>query len=144
MDLDAVCTGIAAAVKAAELNVAGTNVTATPFQPDSLTPPHFYTAEFTETYDKTHGGLTLIILTSRLMVTRGVDKSSQRALQILASSGATGNIRAALNAARGAPGQKALDGAADDLQLQRAQGPRLYEVGGDQFYGLEFTIQVWG
>lgn len=144
MELVDVCEGIAAAVTAAELTVAGQQVTATAFQPDSLTPPHFYTAEFIETYDQTHGGLTKLILTCRLMVVRGDEAASQQALQTLASSGATGNIRAALNAARGEPGQPALDGAASDLQLQRAQGPKLYEVAGVQFYGLEFTIQVWG
>lgn len=144
MELDAVCEGIAAAVTAAELTVAEKQVTATAFQPDSLTSPAFYTAEFLITYDKTYGGTTQMILTCRLMVSRGDPESSQEALKVLASSGTVGNIRAALNAARGAPGQPALDGAASDLQLQRAQGPRLYEVNGDQFYGLEFTIQVWG
>lgn len=144
MDIDAVCEGIAAAVTAAELMVAGQQVTATAFQPDSLTSPAFYAAEFLVNYDKTHGGTTQIVLTCRLMISRGDPENSQTALKVLASSGAADNIRAALNAARGAPGQPALDGACSDLQLQRALGPRLYEVAGDQFYGLEFTIQVWG
>lgn len=143
MDVDAVCEAIAAAVTTAELEVNGQRVTATAFAPEALAVPHFFTAEFVATYDKTFGALTELVVTCRLMLARADDRSGQKAARTLASTGA-GTISAALIAARGAPGQSALGGAADDLHLQRVTGPRLYEIGQVQYYGLEFTVFVMG
>lgn len=143
MDIDAVCTAIADAITDAELEAGGNRVTATPFASEALTAPHFYTAEFTGNYDKTFGALTELTLTCRLMLSRADDRSGQQGAKALASTG-TGTIHAAFRAMRGEAGQAALGGAADDIHLQRVQGPRLYEIGQATFYGLEFTVFVMG
>jgi hypothetical protein len=143
MDIDAVCEAIAAGVTAAQLTVAGKRVTATAFAPDSVTEPHFFCAEFDGVYDQTFAGLTELTLTCRLLVSRADDVSGQSAVRALASTGSA-TVSAALLALRGAPGQPALSGAADDLHLRRVRGPRLYEVALVNYYGVEFTIFVMG
>lgn len=143
MDLDAVCEAIAAAVTAANIDLNGVRVTATAFSPDALTAPHFFCAEYTLNYDKSFGALAELVLTCRLLVARGDDRSAQKVLRAAASTGVR-TISQVFREARGAPGQSSLDGAAEDLHLQRAQGPRLYEVNGTQYYGLEFTAFVMG
>lgn len=143
MDIDAVCEAIAAALTAAELTVNERRLTATPFAPDNLTPPHFYTAEFTGNYDKTMGALTELTLTCRLMTSSAGERVGQQQAKALASTG-TGTLHAAFRDMRGAPGQSALSGACDDLHLQRVQGPRLFDIGEAAYYGLEFTVFVMG
>lgn len=143
MDIDDVCTAIAAAVNTAALTVGDAKVTASPFAPDALVTPHFYTAEFTGNYDKTYGALTELTLTCRLMLARGDDQAGQQQAKALASTGA-GTLHQTFRGMRGSPGQSALSGAADDIHLQRVQGPRLYEIGQASYYGLEFTVFVMG
>lgn len=143
LDIDAVYAGLAAAINDAELQGATQKVTATEFAPEALSVPHFFPAEFTADYDKTFGGLTELIVIARLMLSRADDKAGQAEARRLASAGQN-TIRAALRAARGEPGEMALGGAADDVHLRRAQGPRLYEYGEHSYYGLEFTIFVMG
>ncbi len=143
MDLDDVCTAIAQAITSAALDVGGNRVTATPFAPEALTAPHFYTAEFTGNYNQTYGALMDLTLTCRLMVSRSDDKAGQQGAKALASTGA-GTLSAAFLDMRGAPGQAALGGEADDIHLLRVQGPRLYEIGQASYYGLEFTVFVMG
>ncbi len=144
LDLDDVCEALAAAVTAAELTVNGQQVTATAFGPDAVTPPHFFTAEYVLTYDKTFGAESELTLTCRLIVARGTDYAAQKGMRELASHVGSNSIPAVFRAARGAPGQSALNGAADDLHLLRAQGPRLYEINKVEHYGLEFTVFVMG
>ena len=144
MDIDAVCQAIADAITTAALDVNGERLTATPFAPDAPTTPHFYTAEFTGNYDKTFANsLTDLTLTCRLMLARADDKTGQQQAKALASTG-TGTLHQAFRDMRGAPGQSALGGAADDIHLQRVQGPRLHEIGQASFYVLEFTVFVMG
>lgn len=144
MDLNAVCDGIAAAVTSAAVTVNGQRVTATGFMPEAVAEPHFFCAETTINYHKTHGGLVEVLLTCRLMVSRADDKSGQeKARAVLAATGSN-SIPAAIEAARGAPGQAALSGACQDLVLQRVQGPRYYQIGQVEYLGLEFVIFVMG
>ncbi len=144
LDIEAVYVALAAAVNAAELRPHGFQVTALPYGPDSMPDlPCWYPAEFVGNYNKTFSGLTDLTITSRLLLSRSDDKAGQRQAQKLAGAGAN-TIRSALHAARGAPGQEALDGAADDLVLQRVSGPRLVDIGEKSFYVLEFTIFVMG
>lgn len=143
MDISRVYTELADAVSGAKLMGSTLRVTATDFAPDSPTVPHFYLAEFTGVYEKTFGGLMELTITARLLLSRGDERSGQQEAQRLASA-ATNTIRSVLVSARGAPGQSALNGEADDLWLQRVTGPRLYDFGEDHYYGLEFTIFVMG
>lgn len=143
MDVDAVYQAICDAVTDAAVNANGQRVTATAFAPDGLTVPHFFPAEFVGNYDQTFGGLAELTITARLMLSRADDSSGQEMAQKLAGTGES-TIRAALVAARGLPGQAALGGTAEDIHLQRVQGPRLYDIGQASYYGLEFTIFVMG
>jgi len=144
LDVDAVCEALAAAVNAAALTINDQQVTATAFAPDAVSTPHFFCAEYVLNYDKTFGAESELTLTCRLIVARGTDYAAQKGLRALASHVGSNSIPAVIRAARGAPGQAALDGAADDLHLVRAQGPRLYEINGVEHYGLEFTVFVMG
>jgi hypothetical protein len=143
MDIDAVCEAISTAITTAALSVAGQQVTSTAFAPDAITVPHFFTAEFIGNYDKSFNRLTELTLTCRLMLARADDSSGQKGARVLASTGA-GTIVSAFQGMRGAPGQSALGGACDDLHLVRVQGPRLYQIGEGQYYGLEFSVFVMG
>lgn len=147
LDIDLVYERIADAVNDAELVFTGgvKKVVAVEFAPDSLDPPLFQLMEFTGDYDRTYGGDMEIVITARLMLARAdLDgKAGQKEARKLASAG-TNTIRDALNdAPRDATGH-ALNGACDDLHLRRVTGPRLYDYGEANFYGLEFTIFVMG
>lgn len=143
MDIDEVCTNIATAITDAALTVNGHQVTASAFAPDSLIPPHFYTAEFDIPYDRTMAAFSEMTLTCRLMLSRADDLSGQQQAKLLASTG-TGTLHQTFRGMRGAPGAAALSGACDDLHLQRVRGPRLFDIGQESFYGLEFTVFVMG
>ncbi len=144
LDINLVYERIAEAVNDATLDGETLRVTATAFSPDVPTVPHFFPAEFIADYDRTFGGLTELVITARLMLSRASDETGQREARRLASAGVN-TIREAINTAAGSPGEMALDGAADDIHLRRATGPRLYDYGTDgHFYGLEFTIFVMG
>ena len=143
LDVDLVFRQLAAAVTDAQIPGTTKRVVATPFSPDNPTPPHFFVAEFIGDYDETYGEDMNLTVTARLMLSRASEDTGQAEGRSLAGTG-TNTIRHALEAARGAPGQAALNGACDDIQLKRVVGPRLYQYGDDQFYGLEFTIFVLG
>lgn len=144
MRIKDVYTNLAAEIQAAEILVGDTALTATAFAPDALVVPHFFGAEFIGQYHKSYGGLLNIQMTWRLMVSRGDDRSGQEAAWDLASSTGDGTLLDAIEGARGAPGQKALSGAADDIVLQRVSGPRLFVFGTTEYYGLEFGLYVTG
>jgi hypothetical protein len=143
MDIDDVCVAIAAAITTAALTVNGQRVTATPFAADAYVTPHFYTAEFDGTYDRTMAAFTDLSLTCRLLLSNADDLSGQQQAKTLASTG-VGTLHQAFRDMRGAPGQAALGGKCDDLHLQRVRGPRLFDIGQESFYGLEFTVFVMG
>lgn len=144
LDIDVVYQRICDAVNGAELDGNTATVTALPYMPDAVTPPVFHLDEFVADYDKDYGGGWELTITARLLLSRATDSTGQQEAQRLAGTG-TNTMRAAISAAAGAPGQEALDGAADDIQVKRARGPRLYDYGDNaHFYGLEFTIFVLG
>ncbi|HEX5995357.1 MAG TPA: hypothetical protein VFY84_09480 [Jiangellales bacterium] len=144
MDIAEVFTALATAVNGSAIQGTTLQVTATAFAPDVPTVPHFFPAEIVGDYDRTFGGLMEVVLTARLMLSRATDSTGHLEAVTLASPG-VGTISAAIDAARGAPGQPALSGACDDLHLRRVTGPRLYDYGTDgHFFGLEFTIFVMG
>jgi hypothetical protein len=144
MDVDAVCTAIAAAITAAELTVNDHQVTATPYAADSYVVPHFYTAEFEIPYDQTFAANPQMTLTCRLLLSSADDLAGQQQSKKLTSTG-VGTLHQAFRDMRGDPGQPALSGACDDLHLRLARGPRLLDVGGEVFYyGIEFTVFVMG
>jgi hypothetical protein len=144
LDIDAVAIELAAAVTAAAITLNGVKVTATDFVPDALTPPHFAPAEFDNTFHRSFGGRDEWLVTCRLFVSRSDDAEGQRTARQVASSTGSASIRAAIEATRGGAGGLALNGKADDLVVRSVRGPRLYQVGESNFYGVEFVVFVTG
>lgn len=115
------------------------------YVPDAVPEPCFYAGEVEVDFDRAFGrGLDEARITCRLLVSRGDDRAGQEALdRYLAGSGAD-SVKAAIEAARGAPGLPALGGLADDLHVQRVQAYRLYQVGEVQYFGAELIVRVIG
>lgn len=108
MDISAVRDAIAAAASAA---TSTPKLTCTGFAPDAITEPHFYVGDYTGDYNQTHGGSELIEFTCGLMVGRPDDRAAQALLDGYLSRSGPASVKAAIEAARGAPGQPALGGA---------------------------------
>lgn len=140
MDVGAIRAAVPAAVGTAipELNCLG-------YLPDAIPEPCFYAGEVEIDFDKTFGrGMDEIELTCRLLVARGDDLSGQARLDAYMAGSGPRSVKAALVAARGAPGEYALGGLCHDLHLRRIQGHRLYQVGTVMYYGAEFIIRIIG
>ncbi|MFG2276970.1 hypothetical protein ACGFNY_45345 [Streptomyces chartreusis] len=117
----------------------------TGYVPDSVVTPCFYVGEVEVNFDKTMGrGTDELVFTCRAYASRADDKSSQRILDAMLSGGGPASLKAAIEAARGAPGELALGGLADDLHIQRIQGYRWFEHAGSTYLGAELTIKVIG
>lgn len=138
MDIDAVCQGLASAASSI------TGLHCFDYLPDAVPEPCFYVGEINIDYHQTAGGKISADVMCRVLVSRADDLSAQRALRAYMQNTGTYSIRAALEAARGAPGQPALSGAADDLIVRRMQGHRFYLVGETEYLGAEWLVQVIG
>lgn len=145
MQFSTVRERIAAAAAAVVMPAGAGSLTCTGYVPDSVMAPHFFCAEMDITYDKAHNrALDVAEITCRALISRADDKSAQVVLDALLSGSGTSSLKAAIEAARGAPGQYALGGAAHDLQVMRVQGYRWYEHNGTQYLGAELVIKVIG
>lgn len=145
MDITLVRERIAAAAAAVVLPAGSPSLTCTGYVPDSVNAPHFFTGEVDVTYDLTYGrGTDELQITCRVLVSRADDRSAQQILNAMLSGSGPASLKAAIEAARGAPGELALGGAADDLHLMRVQGYRWYEHNGTQYVGAELIIKVIG
>ena len=146
MQFGKVREAIAAAAKAAAL-LAGVkgSLTCTGYTPDGITEPHFFVGEFTVTYDRTFGrGTDEAEYTCRVLVGRADDRAAQELLDALLSSAGPSSLKTAIEAARGAPGELALGGLADDLHVVRMQGYRWYEHANTEYVGAELVVRVIG
>lgn len=145
MDISAVRSAIADAARTVTMPAGTDKLTATGYATDAVTTPQFYVGDYTIAYDKTFGrGQDEIEFTGAVLVSRSDDLTGQKTLDsLLAGSGPT-SLKAAIESARGAPGQHALGGLADDLHVVRVQSYRWYEVSGVQYLGAELTIRVIG
>ena len=145
MQISAVRDALADAARAVVLPAGLPKLTSPGYVPDAVTAPCFFVAEFSMDYDKAFGrGLDEIEFTARVLAGRGDDRSSQKVLDAMLSSSGTASLKQALEAARGAPGQAALGGLADDLHVMRIQGYRWYEHQGTTYVGAELVIKVIG
>lgn len=140
MDIVAISDALADAVR--DPIVPGLN--ALGYTPDAVPEPCFYVGEFEIDYDQAYaGGMDEARVTCRLLVARSDDRSGQERLR--AYLGRTGSsVKTALEDARGAPGELALGGLADDLHVPRVHGQRLYQVGEVQYYGAEIVVRIIG
>ena len=145
MDISAVREAIAVAASAVQLPSGVRKLTCTGYTPDAVTEPHFFVGEVSIDFDKAMGrGLDELEITCRALCGRGDDRAAQRVLDALLSGSGPASLKQAIEAARGAPGEYALGGLADDLRLERVQGYRWYEHAGTQYVGAELIIRVFG
>lgn len=145
MQISPIRSAIADAARAVTLPAGIGKLTATGYVPDSVAAPCFFVAEVEVNYDKAMGRkLDELLFTCRVLVGRTDDRTAQRILDSLLSGGGTASLKQAIEAARGAPGEMALGGLADDLQLQRVQGYRWYEHEGTTYVGAELVVKVIG
>ena len=145
MQISPIRDAIADAARTVVLPAGIGKLTCTGYTPDSVVAPCFFVGEVEVNYDKAMGRkLDELLFTCRVLAGRADDRSSQRVLDALLSGGGTASLKAAIEVARGAPGQMALGGLADDLHVQRVQGYRWFEHQGTSFVGAELDIKVIG
>lgn len=145
MQISPIRDAIADAARAVVLPTGIGKLTSTGYVPDAITEPHFFVAEVEVNYDRAMGRrLDELLFTCRALVGRADDRASQRVLDALLSGGGASSLKATIEAARGAPGEYALGGLADDLHVQRVQGYRWYEHAGSTYVGAELVIRVIG
>lgn len=113
------------------------------YVPDSVEVPAFYTADVSVQFSADFGQAADYEVICRVLTGRGEDRSGQRALLAYMGTG-PGSIWAAIMAARGGPGEYALNGAADDVMVRRVQGHRIYTVGEKSYYGAEVLVRAIG
>ncbi|MDQ0992166.1 hypothetical protein [Streptomyces sp. V3I7] len=145
MQISAVREAIADAARAVVLPDGIAKLTCSGYVPDSVIAPHFFVAEYEQDFDRVMGrGLDELTFTTRVLVARTDDVYSQRVLDGMLSGSGPASLKAAIEAARGAPGEYALGGLAHDLHVVRVQGYRWYEHAGTTYVGAELTIKVIG
>lgn len=138
MQISTVRTELANAASAIE------GLTCYGFTPDAIAEPCFYTGEVEIEANNSFGGYDVARITCRVLVSRADDQAGQKQLDDFLSRTGERSVRAAILAARGEPGEAALNGAADDLSIDRVQGYRLYKVGEYQYFGGEIIVRVIG
>ncbi|WP_381797293.1 hypothetical protein [Streptomyces niveus] len=149
MQMGAVRNAIAQAASAVVLPPSAGKLTCTGYTPDAVNEPHFFAGEYSLDFDRTMRrtggrGLDVAELTCRVLVGRQDDETSQRTLDALLSGSGPASLKTAIEAARGAPGEYALGGLADDFHVMRIQGYRWYEHQGTQYVGAELAIKIIG
>jgi len=143
VDISLVKTRLAEAVESVTAE-SGETINCFAFTPDAITPPVFYVGEVTINPNGTFNGFDTADFVCRILTSHADDKEGQRLLDGFLRRTGPSSIRAALHAARGGPGEYALDGAADDLNISAIQGYRLYRVGSEVFFGAEILVRVIG
>ena len=145
MEASAIRAAIADAARAVVLPEGIGKLTCTGYVPDAVTAPHFFCGEYTVDYDRAmRRSLDEVELTCRVLVSRADDRAGQRILDGLLSGSGPSSLKAAIEAARGAPGEYALGGLAHDLHVMRMQGYRWYEHNGIDYVGAELIIKIIG
>ncbi|MCZ7413041.1 hypothetical protein [Streptomyces sp. WMMC897] len=145
MQISQVRSALADAARAVVLPAGVRKLTCSGFVPDAVTEPHFFVGEYQQTFDRAmRRGLDEIEFTCRVLVGRQDDRAAQELVDAMLSGSGSASLKAAMEAARGAPGEYALSGAAHDLHVTRSQGPRWYEHAGTQYVGAEMTVKVIG
>lgn len=145
MQLGPIREALAAAARAVVLPAGAGKLTCFGYMPDSVVAPCFYTGEYSLDFDKAfRRALDKAELTCLVLVSKADDATAQRTLDALLSGAGPASLKQALEAARGAPGEAALGGLADDFHITRVQGYRWYEHAGTNYVGAELIIQIIG
>lgn len=131
MDLQAVRLGLA--VNAA---TCVTPVRAFAYPRETIDPPTFVVSEIDVSFHQSMGNLNAFDVTCVVFVSNATDR------------GGVAKVDAFLSYDNGIPealeSDRTLSGACSDLIVTGARGPRVYQVGGTDFYAAEFTVKVWG
>jgi hypothetical protein len=136
---------IAAAASVVVLPAGIGKLKCTGYVPDSVVTPCFFVGEVEVNFDKAMGRkLDELMFTCRVLASRADDRAGQRTIDALLSGAGEASLKQAIEAARGAPGEMALGGLADDLHLERVQGYRWFEHAGSTYVGAELAIKVIG
>ena len=136
---------IAEAARAVVLPDGIAKLTCSGYVPDSVIAPHFFVAEYEQDFDKVMArGLDELTFTCRTLVGHADDQAAQRILDGMLAGSGPASLKAAIEVARGAPGEYALGGLAHDLHVMRVQGYRWYEHAGSTDVGAELMIKVIG
>lgn len=145
MQISKVRDAIADAARTVVLPAGVGKLVCTGYVPDGVTTPCFFVGEVEVTFDKAMARrLDELLFTCRVLAGRQDDRASQRIVDALLSGSGPASLKQAIEAARGAPGEMALGGLADDLHLQRVQGYRWFEHGSATYVGAELVIKVIG
>ena len=145
MQISEVRDAIADAARVVVLPAGIGKLKCTGYVPDSIVAPCFFVGEVEVNFDKAMGRkLDELLFTCRVLAGRADDRSSQRILDALLSGSGAASLKAAIEAARGGPGEYALGGLAHDLHVQRIQGYRWFEHAGSTYVGAELVIKVIG
>jgi hypothetical protein len=115
------------------------------YVPNEPSVPCFYPAECVIIPQTTMVGTAQLDLTCRVLASGAEDLDGQKLLDELISMSGDYSVWVALEAARGAPGELALDGACDDLFLSRIDGYRMVPGPNEtSWYGASLTVRVIG
>jgi len=145
MRMSAIRAAVADAARTVVLPAGTLALTTTAYVPDAVTAPHFFCAEYDVQFDKAmRRALDEATLTCRVLVGRADDRTAQELLDALLEGSGPTSLKQAIEAARGAPGEYALGGLADDLHVTRIQGYRWYEHQGTQYVGAELMVRIIG
>ncbi|MEV6124875.1 hypothetical protein AB0M23_30945 [Streptomyces sp. NPDC052077] len=145
MQISAVRDALADAARGVVLPAGIGALTCTGYVPDAVVAPCFFVGDVELNYDRAMGrALDELLFTCRVLAGRQDDRASQRIIDALLSGAGPASLKARFVAARGAPGEMALGGLADDVHLQRVQGYRWYEHAGATYVGAELVVKVIG
>lgn len=151
MDISVVKTALAAAVRVADINIPGVGrLECYNHSPATPNVPAFTCGAVAidplGTFGQGGPGMETLDFTCSVLTSTAEDDAGQQLLDKLISKTGDYSIRAALLAARGAPGELALDGAADDCWVTRIDGYRMLSYGGEDanYYGADITVRVIG
>jgi hypothetical protein len=151
VEISVVKAALAAAVRAADINIPGVGrLECYAHSPASPNVPAFTCGQVAidplGTFGPGGPGMESLDITCSVLTSTADDDGGQQLLDKLISKDGPYSIRAALLAARGEPGEAALDGAADDVWVVRIDGYRMlqYADEGAQYYGADITVRVIG
>ncbi|WP_328465532.1 hypothetical protein OHA21_43835 [Actinoplanes sp. NBC_00393] len=116
------------------------------YSPHAPTVPAFTIGEVSINPHETFRGMETYDVTCSVLTSTADDEAGQELLDKLLAKSGTYSVREALLDARGAPGELALDGAADDLSIERIDGYRMLAYAGQDstYYGADITVRVIG
>lgn len=151
MEISEVKAALAAAVRAADITIPGVGrLECYAHSPMAPNVPAFTIGAVAidplGTFGQGGPGMETLDITCSVLTSTAEDDAGQQLLDKLISKDGPHSIRAALLAARGAPGEAALGGVADDVWVIRIDGYRMLSYADDaaQYYGADITVRVIG